>query len=142
MIEQTGRVVAVDDARIWVEVTPQAGCKSCSAQENCGQSLLQKVAGSRMERLVLDKTQDIQVGDWVLVGMEGAAVFNASLLVYGLPLSGLLIGAMAASLAGASEPVVLLVALLSLTGAVGLVKTLSRRFSCNSSYHPQLLRRL
>lgn len=142
MIEQTGRVVALDESRIWVEVVPQASCKGCSAQEGCGQSLLQKVAGSRLERLVLDKTLDLQVGDWVLLGMEGEAVLNASLLVYGLPLAGLMLGAIFARLAGATEPVALLIALLSLTGAVGLVKTLSRRFSCNSSYHPQLLRRL
>jgi sigma-E factor negative regulatory protein RseC len=140
MIEQLGRVVAVDNKHVWVELHQDAHCGGCGVRDGCGQNLLQKMASGKLERMELRKTCEVNAGDWVTVGIDGAAVFNASLLVYGLPLVALVIGGASARLLGLSDVAVLFIALLGLAGAGLLVKTLSSRLACNPRYHPQLLR--
>ncbi len=139
MIEQIGRVVAVDGGQIWVEMELGASCGACAGASGCGQGVVQKALAGRVERLRLPSSRVVRLGDRVVIGMEAEAVWNASLLVYGLPLVALVAAAGLAKWCGGGDFVVLMAAAGGLGAAGWLVKTLSSRLACNPRYHPQLL---
>jgi len=97
MMTETGRVVAVDQHAVWVEVIQQSTCGSCSAQKACGQSLLQKLYQGRHHRIQVFRDdqapEQIQIGDQVTIGLPEAVIVRGSLVLYILPLLGLLLGA-------------------------------------------------
>ena len=93
MIEEQARVVAIHDGIAEVVAERRSSCGSCSAKSGCGTSLLASWLPNR--RLIFRARNDIgaKVGDAVVIGLEEARLQKGSLLLYALPLSGLLIGA-------------------------------------------------
>ncbi len=143
MIEEQGKVVAVDGDYAWINTMRESACQSCSASKGCGQKVLNSVTSGRASQVKVARTLDVNVGDLVLVGIAEEALLKASFLAYLLPLLLMII---CAGLAEAAfllpDPIVALVGVLGLAVGLMLVKTLSFRLSCNPSYHPQLLRKL
>ena len=109
MLTESGRVVDVGPSGVWVETIRQSACSGCRSQSGCGQKLLAEVGqGQRFEikaanplRLVL------QPGDKVELGIEEASFLQASVMVYLLPLLGLIVAAVLADTLGATEPLVI-----------------------------------
>lgn len=94
MIEEHARVVRVygDIAEITTE--RQSACTGCAAKGGCGTSLL--TAWFPRRRLIFHVKNDIgaRSGDAVVVGLDESLMQRGSLLLYALPLAGLLSGAM------------------------------------------------
>jgi sigma-E factor negative regulatory protein RseC len=110
----------------------------------CGSAALAKVWGDRPSRVRAISTLPLQPGDTVMVGLAEGALLRGSLLVYLLPLTLLLAGALLgqAAFAGAGEePVVL-------AGAAGLglgfvaARIGSRRWRSDARFQPVVVRRL
>jgi sigma-E factor negative regulatory protein RseC len=59
--------------------------------------------GKRLRPLVVESEQDYRPGDEVELALPEAALVRASLLVYGLPLLGMLFGGSVASVVSASD---------------------------------------
>ena len=103
MIEEQATVIAVSDELAEVATTRHSACGSCAASSGCGTSFPQRRLTFRLHNRI-----DARVGDTVIVGLNEGALQRSSLLLYGLPLVGLLAGAIAgeqvaAALAGPSE---------------------------------------
>ena len=47
MLTETGRVVAVDGDRLWVETIRKSTCGSCAAQKGCGHGLLNRISDNQ-----------------------------------------------------------------------------------------------
>lgn len=107
MLEESGRVVAVEDGRAWVEVARQGGCHSCDARQGCGQGML---AGFGQKALSVSVANRLgaQVGDVVVIGMGESALLRTAIRMYLLPLLALLAGAAAANRYGAPDSLVAL----------------------------------
>ena len=130
MIEEKARVVALDGKIAEVVAERHTACGSCSAKTGCGTSLLATWLPNR--RLVLRVRNDIdaQIGDTVILGLEEGRFQKGSLLLYALPLGGLLLGAIGGErlfflLGLSSELGSVLFGLLGLTGALIAVKHFS-----------------
>lgn len=112
MMKESARVVAVDDDCLWVETGVKAGCNSCSETKSCGTSLLAKLFEDKQRhlRVALEGRDPAQfsLNDVVEIGMSEAAILKGSLVVYMLPLAGLLVGAMLASSLAYAEGIVVL----------------------------------
>jgi len=98
MLQEWGRVVAVQDDAVWVETIRQSTCGACSARQGCGHGLLSRDAGARrgLVRVLSGKqlrAADCAVGDEVVLELPEDVILRGSLLVYMLPLLGLLAGA-------------------------------------------------
>jgi len=93
MIEETGRVIRVDQNTVWVSSVRSNACESCSARKGCGQAVLAEAASKTVE-LELKRPQDMDIhcDDQVVVGIEESSFLQATLLVYLLPIGLLLIG--------------------------------------------------
>lgn len=143
MIEEQGRVVAVEPDSVWVETVRSTACDSCSANKGCGHAVLDRQqAGARARiRVLLDGKVTPALGDPVVIGIPEGALMRGALMVYLFPLLALFAGA----LVGSSWPVA--GTDLSLAGGLAglLVGFLVNRWysvsnARNPAVQPQLLR--
>ncbi len=100
MIEQQGRVDAVEAGMAWVQVGGRSGCEACDSGQGCGAGVFARLLDSREARIRVKNTLDAAPGDPVLLGLPEPSYLALVLRLYGLPLvSGLLAGALAFGLA-------------------------------------------
>lgn len=90
-IEEQGVVVAADDAWATVRVERKSTCGSCSARSGCGNGVLAQVLGRRELVLRLANTQNLRSGDRVILGVRDDALVSGALVMYLLPLFGLML---------------------------------------------------
>jgi len=94
-LERTGVVVHARDSRVWVRCDAAAGCPACASGLGCRGGLLGALTG-RPRLLEVDRgPHELAVGDPVRVAIPAAAINRAAVIVYGIPLTGLLLGAAA-----------------------------------------------
>jgi sigma-E factor negative regulatory protein RseC len=143
VIEEQGRVVAVELGAVWVETLRKSTCSSCSVKAGCGQSLLDQLSASGRRGFVraLSNLQ-LDVGDRVIIGVREDLLVRGSLLVYLLPLLGLFAAAVSAEQVGLSEPWVILSALFGFLLACCAVRWRSRITVGDPALQPVVLRAL
>jgi sigma-E factor negative regulatory protein RseC len=143
MIEEQGRVVAVEPGAVWVETLRKSTCSSCSANAGCGQGLLDKlgVSGRRGYVRALSDLQ-LAVGDAVVLGVREDLLVRGSLLVYLFPLLGLLASALLAEKLGLAEPQVILASFLGFAASWFGVRWRSVRTAGDPALQPVVLRAL
>lgn len=141
MIEEQGRVVAVEQGAVWVETRRRSTCSSCSAQSGCGQGLMDRL-GVDARRGFVRALSDLQlaVGDAVVIGIREDLLLRGALLVYLVPLLGLFCAALIATAMDLPEPLVIAAALAGFALAWLLVRLRSRRTSDSPSSQPVVLR--
>lgn len=120
MIEEKGRVVAVGQDDVWVETIRKSTCSSCSARNGCGQSLLERYRPNRQQSYIRAMNGfSIQENDQVVIGIPESALMRASVLVYLLPLIGMMGSIWLATVTGWNDFYTVLSAIAGL--AVGFV---------------------
>lgn len=148
MLEERGRVVAIEPGAIWVETVQRGGCHGCSAKTGCGTGLLGDYLSSRGAfasasriRVALHSwdSQDISLNDTAVIGIGEKALAGSALLVYLLPLVSLVLAALGGE-ALAGEAGAIAGAITGLLGGAALVRGHSRRHAANPAYAPMLLR--
>lgn len=141
MIEENGRVIAVDGTQVWIETVRRSGCSGCSARSGCGQGVLSKIKDGTRSHIRMHTELKLQVGDEVVLGLPEQAFIRSSFLAYGLPLLFLIVAVVLADKAlGLDEPWVILAALLGLAAGFGLVKLLSGLASHRRDFQPVIVR--
>lgn len=96
MIEEQGRIVAVESDCLWVETVEKSTCGSCAAEKGCGTSTLSKYLGkTNFIRVLLEgrESKHYAVGDSVTIGIPEDVLVKSSLFVYLLPLVMMVFGA-------------------------------------------------
>ena len=143
MIEEQGRVVAVEPGAVWVETLRKSTCSSCSVSAGCGHGILDKL-GASGRRGYVRALCDLQlnVGDAVVIGVREELLVRGSLLVYLLPLIGLFSAALLAEQLTLSEPLVILSAFVGLLAAWSAVRWRSRRTADDPTLQPVVVRAL
>lgn len=141
MLIEQAQVVAVEFDGVRVETVRRSGCAGCQAKSGCGQKLLAEIGqGQRFEILSGNPRQLLlQPGDIVEIGVEEAAFLQASMMVYLLPLLGLILMSAVASVSGAVESVIVLAGLLGLLFGFVIVRRWNRGNRQGCRYQPQIL---
>lgn len=141
MIEEQASVVSIDGDFVWVESIRLSTCNSCSAQKGCGQSVISKAVGQQRQQFkVLLNNHHLQVGEEITIAMPDEAFLKLSLLVYFIPLLGLMLGAITGfSLMG--EGMSILLGGGGLAGGLFILRVMSQKFSRDPDYQPQVLYR-
>ena len=141
MISETGRVVSIEEDSLWVETIQKSACASCSAQKGCGQSLLMELEGrSAYVRVLLGswRRDSVKLHDQVAFSIPDDVIGNGSLLVYLVPLMGLMAGVVVAALVQTSELVSVGLAVIGFLIAAALVRWHSFRYRDDPHYQPVL----
>jgi sigma-E factor negative regulatory protein RseC len=141
MIEEHGRVVALEPGAVWVETLRQSTCGNCAAQAGCGQGLMNKLGVGR-QRGHVRALCDLQlaVGDRVVIGIGEDLLLRASLLAYLLPLLGLLAAALLVDSLGFSEPLTILAGFAGFAASWLAVRRYCRRNDGDPALQPMVLR--
>ncbi len=143
MIEEQGRVVAIESGAVWVEILRKSTCSSCSTNAGCGQGLMGRLGIYRNRGLVRALcTFHLGVGDVVVIGIREDLLVHGSLLLYLLPLAGLFVLALLAQELGASESLIIVAGLTGLALSFCLVRWHSWRMVGNPDLQPVVVRAL
>ncbi|WP_415896829.1 SoxR reducing system RseC family protein [Neptuniibacter sp. QD72_48] len=142
MIEESGKVVEVDEHGVWVETMRQSACASCAARNGCGQKLLvQAGQEKRFIFLVNNPTSlKVQADDQVLLGIEEGAFIKATVFMYLLPLIALFLGAVIGDFIWGDELLVIASAFFSLVAGFMFVRFSSSTFFRSCQYQPTLIK--
>lgn len=146
MIEEAGRIVAVQGNFAWVETERATACGSCAVRKGCGTSAIAKVLGPRRMQLRVLNRIDARIGDTVVVGVSEAGLLRGSLAVYAAPLVGLFAGALTGHFAGrqllaaGSELLVIGGSLAGFLVALLWLRRFSRMSEKDATYQPVVLR--
>lgn len=89
-IEERGVVVTADESWATVRVQRQSTCGSCSARSGCGNGVLSEVLGRRVLELRLANVHGLRRGDRVTLGIRDRALVSGAMVMYLLPLFGLI----------------------------------------------------
>ncbi|MEX2476619.1 SoxR reducing system RseC family protein [Marinobacter sp.] len=93
MITESGKVVAIEGHRAWVQTIRNSACQSCSARHGCGQKVLASASGGKANQVLVSNGLSAVVGDEVILAIDEAALLRASMLVYAVPLVLMVVGA-------------------------------------------------
>lgn len=141
MIEESGRVVAIDGNEIWVETVRQSACGSCTAKSGCGQGLMAKFTDGKRNHIRLTSDQPVHLGDQVVMGIPEHTLVKSALLVYGFPLIlFVLFAGLADSVFGLSELWVILVGFAGLLSGFFLVRLTTGVGGKFASFKPIILK--
>lgn len=139
MIEERGRIVALEPGAVWVETLRQSACGSCAAQKGCGHSAIARMSEKPMHVRALTESIYL-VGDVVMIGVPEDILLKSSLVAYLMPLLAALIIALSVQAINPADGWV------ALGGAAGLalgfvgVWLHARRVKHDTRYHPRVLR--
>jgi sigma-E factor negative regulatory protein RseC len=146
MLEEQGVVVAVDQQFASVRIQRQNSCGHCAASGDCGTAHFSKLFGQKYTEVKVLRPPSVNIGDQVTIGFQEQALLKGALVLYLLPLVGLLAGGgcyeiFANDTVGPHEE--LFTALFGLLGFVaGLlgVWSFSRKTAQDARYQPVILR--
>lgn len=145
MLEERGIVVNIDEPFATVQTQRLAGCGQCAAKANCGTGNLAEMLGQQYTEVKVASHHGVKVGDMVILGLEEQALVRSALVLYLMPLLGLLAGALAYEMATRINQWPHLELLTILSGLIGFavtlfwVKRLSLGMSTNPRYQPVIL---
>ncbi len=141
MIEEPGRVIAVEAGAVWVETQRSSTCSGCSVRGGCGKGLTDRL-GIRERRGLVRASSDLHlaVGDAVVIGIRESALLRGAVLVYLFPLLALFASAVAASALALAEPYVILVGAVGFFIACLIVRKRSQRATDDAALQPIVLR--
>ena len=141
MIEEQGRVVALEPGAVWVETLRKSTCSGCSAKSGCGQGLMNQL-GVRERRGLLRAVSalPLQVGDSVIIGIREDVLLRGAVLVYLLPLLMLFAAALLAAQFALGEPLIILAGIGGFLASWLIIRMRSERTARNSELQPVVLR--
>jgi sigma-E factor negative regulatory protein RseC len=148
VIQERGRVIAVESGAVQVETLRRSTCSGCSANAGCGQGLLERLGVARGRGQVRalspqDSTAPgLAPGDAVVLGVDEALLLKSALLIYLFPLLGLFALALLAARLGLGEPIIIVAGLAGFLLAWLLVRRVSRRHADDPAMQPVVLRAL
>ncbi len=95
MIEEAATVIGLQGDFALITTRRKSACGSCNASNGCGTSLIASLFPERSSRILVSNPVDAGIGDSVIVGLDESQLQKASLLLYAVPLLGLIVGAIA-----------------------------------------------
>lgn len=141
MIEEPGRVIAVEPGAVWVETRRNSTCSGCSAKNGCGQGLMDRLGIRERQGLIRAVSNfHLNVGDSVVVGIGESVLLRGAFLVYFFPLIALLASAFIASGLSAAEPYVILSGIGGFLVSWMIVRKRSQQTAGDPELQPVVLR--
>ncbi|MDB4837545.1 SoxR reducing system RseC family protein [Marinomonas sp.] len=140
MIEETGKVLAVEDGFAEVETIRTSSCNACRARHACGHHVIAKVSSSNQMRMRAIDALQVSVGQEVVVGIPEDTLLQASIWMYFIPLLGLVGGAVSPSLWGGGSNIAVTFSIIGFALGLWLARHKSKQEMNNLDYYPRILR--
>jgi sigma-E factor negative regulatory protein RseC len=118
MLEETGKVVAIEGQYVVIETEPRSACGHCNVGDSCGTSVLAGIFSKRRNRVRLENHLDLSVGDMTVIGINESVLLSTAVLAYILPLILMIIPAVILSVSGFDDGISFIVSMLGLFGGM------------------------
>lgn len=140
-ISEKVSVLSREENRLWVAAERTSACASCKAKAGCGTSLLVKLGSDRVvvPAIIPEHLSDLTFdeGDEVELAVDRYAFVKVSLLMYLVPLLGLLLGVLLSF--SQQDGIVAVCAAFGLLAGSGLVRLLLARWRDDEMLQPIVL---
>lgn len=98
MITEKAKVASINGDKAVLHTERQSTCGQCAANKACGTYAMSKVMGNKRNSMEVSVPVShihsrLQAGDEVTVAIPESAFLQGTLILYGLPLGGLIAGA-------------------------------------------------
>ncbi|MGC8697796.1 MAG: SoxR reducing system RseC family protein [Halothiobacillus sp.] len=137
-IREQGVVVALVEGGVVVETFRQTGCQSCASRGGCGINLMQKALNRKQHQVRVSTQLPLRVGERVQLVLPASALVQASLLMYVLPLLGLMLGALAGQMLFATNSASILGGALGFFAALLGLSRRQKGLFANGRYAPRV----
>jgi sigma-E factor negative regulatory protein RseC len=111
MITESAVVTRCDGKLVELELQRNSTCGQCELSKGCGTGALGRLLGRRSKPILIETEHDLKPGDRLQLGLSESALVKASLIIYGLPLLGMICAGLLATLLTASEGLVVVAAI-------------------------------
>ena len=147
MIEEQAEVVEIQNGRLILQAQTQSSCGSCEASKGCGTSLLAKVVGRKFTRFQVENNINAEIGDTVVVGIAEDALLKGSMVMYILPVMGMLVFALLAEFVLSSSQqyrdlITAAAAIIGMLAGALISKWYFQRQSSKQLFSPVILRKI
>jgi sigma-E factor negative regulatory protein RseC len=126
MITEQAIVTRCNGKQVELELQRGSACANCELSQGCGTGALGRLLGKRSKPLVIETDHDLKPGDRLQLGLSESALVKASMIVYGLPLLGMIVAGLLASFTIVSEALIALAAVVGFIVGLKLAVYLSR----------------
>jgi sigma-E factor negative regulatory protein RseC len=141
-----GRVIAIEHVEpsphALVEVDASFSCARCAEGKGCGAGLLGGNTGPRRIDALIGVGLNIREGDEVRLQLAPSRLLQASVIAYGLPLSGAVLGAAFAYFSGLGDLYAALTALVGIAAGLVAARARLRSQSRSCQFTPTVVERL
>lgn len=103
MIQEQAIVVNVERDIASLEIIRNKPCGLCGQTQGCGISFWGRLFGHRSNTFKVKNSMNAKVNNLVIVGVQENALLLSALIVYGVPLAALILGAAFANVAFAND---------------------------------------
>jgi sigma-E factor negative regulatory protein RseC len=140
MIEEQAIVTGTDGDMAIIQMQRHNACSGCELNNGCGTGAIGRLLGHRSKPLSIRNRDNLKSGDRVVLGMPDKAFLKASLLIYGLPLAGLMSAGMISQwlFADSEIYVVIFSAVGFIAGLASSGQIAKKRFS--RQFNPKILK--
>lgn len=135
----------VDDvagSRAIVAIDVQAACPRCAAGKGCGAGILSGTRGVRRVEATVPADLELSTGDEVELSLAPNNLLHATLLVYGLPMLGAILGAGIAYLLRLTDAAAAIAAIAGIIAGIFWSRRRLEHSACLSDFVPNIHRRL
>ncbi|MFC3396452.1 SoxR-reducing system protein RseC [Brenneria rubrifaciens] len=139
MIKEWATVVSWQDGMAVLRCDQSSGCGSCKSRSTCGTGLLNQLGASAEHLLTVPCAQPLESGQRIELGIAEASLLRSAVMVYFLPLLGLLIGSALFQMFLGSELSAIIGAFIGGALVFVLVKHWAKRAGKNNYYEPVIL---
>lgn len=139
MIKEWATVVSWQQGVAVLRCEPLSGCGSCQSRTSCGSGLLSKAGGSAEHELTVNYQQPLVPGQKVEIGIAETSLLQSALLVYLVPLLGLMLGAVLFHAIFASELAAAAGAIIGTAASFWGVHRWSAALANSQRYQPVIL---
>ncbi|MCC5811958.1 MAG: SoxR reducing system RseC family protein [Ectothiorhodospiraceae bacterium] len=137
MMRESGMVLEITHGTALIATQRRSVCSSCAVRAGCGTATLASFFGHRREQISVNAPETLRAGDPVLLEFDDSALLAGSALVYGLPLIGLLGGALLGGML-AGEAAAVATAFGGLAGGAVVARHRARRAADDPRFHPRV----
>ncbi len=121
MLEETGKVVAIEGCYAVIETRQRSACGHCGVGDSCGTSVLAGLFSRRRNQVRLENHLKLSVGDRAVIGINESVLVSTAVMAYLLPLLMMITLAVISSLSGFGDGINFLVGMLGLIGGMTII---------------------
>lgn len=139
MLREIGTVSAVAGDFATVQTQNQLACASCKVVDTCGNGIVEKYLSGKIFSSKLSNRLNAQVGDEVIIEIPKSSITKASMMVYFVPLLGLISFAVVASLLQLSENLIIFTSLTGFGLSLLVTKYYNHKILDSELYLPKMV---